>query len=77
MHKKILILANNPQQNPQTVADAVLELIEKPYGEKPFRTPVDFVGMGAAVAPYNDQLETLETALFTNFGMAAMRSVKK
>ena len=70
-------LANNPQQNPQTVADAVLELIEKPYGEKPFRTPVDFVGMGAAVAPYNDQLETLETALFTNFGMAAMRSVKK
>ena len=30
-------LSNNPAQDPQNVADAIVGVIEKPVGEKPFR----------------------------------------
>jgi NAD(P)-dependent dehydrogenase (short-subunit alcohol dehydrogenase family) len=71
------VLKNNPQQDPQRVADAVNELITKPYGEKPFRTTIDFIGMGEHVTKYNDHLEQLITGLYTNFGNQGMLSVKK
>jgi NAD(P)-dependent dehydrogenase (short-subunit alcohol dehydrogenase family) len=71
------VLKNNPQQNPQRVADAVAELITKPYGEKPFRTTIDFIGMGDHVTKYNDHLEQVITGLYTNFGTQGMLSVKK
>ncbi len=71
------VLKNNPQQNPQKVADAVAALIEMPYGEKPFRTTVDFIGMGDNVQKYNEHLEQLTTGLYTNFGMNGLLSVKK
>jgi NAD(P)-dependent dehydrogenase (short-subunit alcohol dehydrogenase family) len=51
------VLKNNPQQNPQRVADAIADLIDKPYGDKPFRTTVDFIGMGDHVQKYNEHLE--------------------
>ena len=70
------VLQNNPQQNPQRVADAVTDLIEKPVGGKPFRTTVDFIGMGDSVKAYNDHLEQLTTGLYTNFGMNDLLSVK-
>jgi NAD(P)-dependent dehydrogenase (short-subunit alcohol dehydrogenase family) len=71
------VLANNPQQDPQRVADAFAELIDKPFGEKPFRTTVDFIGMGDHVEKYNEQLAQITTGLYTNFGIAGMLSVKK
>jgi NAD(P)-dependent dehydrogenase (short-subunit alcohol dehydrogenase family) len=71
------VLKNNPQQDPQRVADAFAELIEKPYGEKPFRTTVDFLGMGDAVEKYNDHLEQVMQGLYGNFGIAGMLSVQK
>lgn len=71
------VLKNNPQQNPQRVADAVAELIEKPYGEKPFRTPVDFLGMGDLIQKYNEHLEQITTGIYTNFGIEGLLSVKK
>ncbi len=71
------VLKNNPQQNPQRVADAFVELIEKPYGEKPFRTTIDFIGMGDHVQKYNDHLEQIITGLYTNFGTQGMLSIKK
>lgn len=71
------VLKNNPQQNPQRVADAIVELIEKPYGEKPFRTTVDFIGMADHIQKYNDHLEQLTTGIYTNFGMSGLLSVKK
>jgi NAD(P)-dependent dehydrogenase (short-subunit alcohol dehydrogenase family) len=70
------VLRNNPQQNPQKVADAFAELIEKPKGEKPFRTPVDFIGMADYVQKYNDQLEQIMTGLYTNFGIQGLLTVK-
>ncbi|NQZ79206.1 MAG: SDR family oxidoreductase, partial [Ekhidna sp.] len=39
-------LANNPAQDPQNVADAIVHLIETPAGERPARTVVDKMGMG-------------------------------
>lgn len=71
------VLKENPQQDPQRVADAAAELIEKPYGEKPFRTTVDFIGMGDAIQKYNEHLDQMTTGLYTNFGIGGLLSVKK
>ena len=71
------VLANNPQQDPQRVADTFAELIDKPLGEKPFRTTVDFIGMGDHVDKYNEHLSQVTQGLYTNFGIVEMLSVKK
>jgi NAD(P)-dependent dehydrogenase (short-subunit alcohol dehydrogenase family) len=71
------VLANNPQQDPQRVADTFAELIDKPFGEKPFRTTVDFIGMGDYVEKYNEHLSQVTQGLYTNFGIVEMLSVKK
>jgi NAD(P)-dependent dehydrogenase (short-subunit alcohol dehydrogenase family) len=71
------VLANNPQQDPQRVADAFAELIEIPIGEKPFRTTVDFIGMGDHVQKYNEHLGQVTQGLYGNFGIAGMLSVQK
>lgn len=61
-------LEANPQQNAQKVADAFADLIDKPKGERPFRTTVDFIGMGELIQKYNEHLEQITTGLLTNFG---------
>jgi NAD(P)-dependent dehydrogenase (short-subunit alcohol dehydrogenase family) len=71
------VLANNPQQDPQRVADAFAELIDKPVGEKPFRTTVDFIGMGDQVEKYNEHLSQVTNDLYSNFGIADMLNVTK
>lgn len=71
------VLKNSPQQHPQKVADAILELIEKPFGEKPFRTEVDFIGMGDLIKNYNDHLEQITNGLYSNFGLNGLLTVKK
>jgi NAD(P)-dependent dehydrogenase (short-subunit alcohol dehydrogenase family) len=70
------VLMNNPQQDPQRVADAFADLINMPLGEKPFRTTVDYIGMGDHVQKYNEHLGQVTTGLYTNFGIANMLSVK-
>jgi len=70
-------LANNTEQDPQKVADAVLDVINKPVGEKPFRTTVDHMGMGDAIAPYNDQLEQITQGIYGNFQLGGLLSVSK
>jgi NAD(P)-dependent dehydrogenase (short-subunit alcohol dehydrogenase family) len=69
-------LAANPQQDPSLVADAIVSLVAAEPGTRPFRTEVDKVGMGDAVAPMNELAETTTHALFTNFGMADMLTLK-
>ncbi len=71
------VLKNNPQQDPQKVADAIAELIEKPKGEKPFRTPVGFLGMGDYIQEYNEHLEQIMIGLYTNFGTQGLLNVRK
>jgi len=77
LHNFENVLKNNPQQDPQKVADAFAELIEMPKGEKPFRTAVDFIGMADHIRKYNDHLEQIMTGLYTNFGTQGMLNVKK
>lgn len=69
-------VAANPAQNPQNVADAVAKLVNLPAGGRPFRTIVDAMGMGAAVGPYNDQLQALTEGIYNAFGMGAMLKLK-
>jgi NAD(P)-dependent dehydrogenase (short-subunit alcohol dehydrogenase family) len=70
------VLLNNPQQDPQRVADAFSDLLDIPVGKKPFRTTVDFIGMGDHVEKYNEHLAQVTTGLYTNFGIAGMLSVQ-
>jgi NAD(P)-dependent dehydrogenase (short-subunit alcohol dehydrogenase family) len=63
-------LAANPAQDPRDVAAAVLEVIERPAGARPFRTVVDRMGMGEAIRPYNEQLATLTLGIYGAFGLA-------
>lgn len=68
----VAFLADNPQQVPQLVSDAVVEIVNRAPGTRPFRTEVDRVGMGDAIKPYNDQLEKVTAGLYANFGMDGM-----
>ena len=69
-------LADNPDQKPQDVADAILGLIETPAGERPFRTVVDKMGMGDPIKDYNQQAEQLTQGIYSAFGMQDMLEVK-
>jgi NAD(P)-dependent dehydrogenase (short-subunit alcohol dehydrogenase family) len=71
------VLLNNSQQDPQRVADAFAELIDIPLGEKPFRTTVDFIGMGDHVQKYNEHLGQVTQGLYGNFGIAGMLQVQQ
>lgn len=70
-------MAGNTEQDPQLVADAVLRLVETPAGERPARTVVDKMGMGALVEPANAQLEDIMKNLYGAFQMDQMLSVKQ
>jgi len=69
-------LSANKEQNPQLVADAISKLINTSPGERPLRTVVDKMGMGAALQPYNDMLDQITAGIFGNFGMGDMLKLK-
>ena len=70
-------LAANPLQRPERVAEAIVDLLEKPYGEKPFRTVVDHMGMAEGVEAYNDLLHNVTKQIYSSFGSDAMLSMNK
>ena len=69
-------LEQNPIQNPQLVADAIVGLVNTPAGQRPVRTTVDKMGMGDTIAPYNQQLDAIHEGIFGAFGMADMLKLK-
>lgn len=69
-------LAANPAQKPQDVADAIVRVIETPAGRRTFRTVVDQMGMGAAIAPYNEHLARLTAGLYGAFHMDQLLQLK-
>ena len=69
-------LAANPQQDPQLVADAVLGVVERAHGTRPFRTEVDRIGMAEPLKGYNDHLAQVTLGIFANLGMDDMLTVK-
>ncbi|MEL7092180.1 MAG: SDR family oxidoreductase [Pseudomonadota bacterium] len=69
-------LAANPQQNPQLVADAVLQVLGATPGTRPFRTEVDRIGMAEPLKAYNDHLAQVTAGLFGNLGIEDMLTLK-
>ncbi|MEM6615972.1 MAG: SDR family oxidoreductase [Pseudomonadota bacterium] len=65
-------LEQNPQQSPQLVADAVVDVVGKAPGTRPFRTEVDKIGMGDPIKAYNDHLEQITGGVFSSLGIEGM-----
>ncbi len=70
-------LANNPEQRPEKVVDAIVGLVGMEKGQRPFRTVVDNMGMGDPIKGYNEQLEGLMKAIYGNFQMDGMLSTNQ
>ena len=70
-------MEHNPEQRPQKVADAIVDLIDQPFGERPMRTVVDALGMGEHVKNYNKVLDEMTYGIYAAFGNEAMLTVKK
>ena len=66
------MLAATPQQRPERVAEAVVALLERPFGAKPFRTVVDHVGVGPEIERYNSVLHDVTRTVMSNFGIEEM-----
>ncbi|MDA3028453.1 MAG: SDR family oxidoreductase [Actinomycetota bacterium] len=69
------VMASNAVQDPRNVADAIVALVGAPHGERPFRTIVDNLGMGDAVAPHNEGAGQMTAAIYGAFGMGHMLDV--
>ncbi|OVE75696.1 hypothetical protein BVX97_03800 [bacterium E08(2017)] len=54
--------------DPQDVADAIANLIDKPAGERPFRTIVDPLMGGAGAAGLNELQEQVQVGIAQNMG---------
>ena len=66
------MLEATPDQRPERLADAVVDLLDKPFGQKPFRTVVDYVGVGPQIERYNDVLHDVTRNVMTSFGIEDM-----
>ncbi|MAZ01674.1 MAG: short-chain dehydrogenase [Sneathiella sp.] len=66
------ILKATPEQRPERIAEAVVALLDMPFGVKPFRTVVDYVGVGPEIERYNDVLHDVTRNILTNFGIEQM-----
>jgi len=66
-----------PEQRPERVAEAVLNLVNTPFGEKPFRTVVDFSGLKAAIENYNKVLTETTKAIYTANGVDNLLTLNK
>lgn len=66
-----------PQQRPERVAEAVLNLVNTPFGEKPFRTVVDFSGLKQPIENYNKVLDDTTKAIYTANGVENLLTLNK
>ena len=69
------MLEATPDQRPERIAEAVVDLLGKPFGQKPFRTVVDHVGVGPQIERYNDVLHDVTHNVMTSFGIEDMLSL--
>jgi len=67
----------NPEQRPERVAEAVVELINTPFGEKPFRTVVDFSGLKEAIENYNKVLHETTKGVYAANGVDNLLGLNK
>ncbi len=66
------MLQATPDQRPERIAEAVVALLEKPFGQKPFRSVVDHIGVGPQIERYNDVLHEVTRNIMTSFGIEDM-----
>lgn len=66
-----------PEQRPERVAEAVLMLVNTPFGEKPFRTVVDFSGLKPAIEEYNLVLNETMKKIYTANGVDYLLALNK
>jgi NAD(P)-dependent dehydrogenase (short-subunit alcohol dehydrogenase family) len=69
-------LANTPDQDPQKVADTIVDLIALPVDERPFRTIVDYMPWRDGIASYNEQFDGLIKGIYGGFGIEHLLEVK-
>ncbi|MDW3647125.1 MAG: SDR family oxidoreductase [Bacteroidia bacterium] len=70
-------MESSPMQRPQRVADAVVDLLELPFGKKPFRTVVDFMALREPIEAYNESLDKTTRAIYQGNGIENMLSLNK
>lgn len=66
-----------PEQRPERVAEAVLKIVNTPFGEKPFRIVVDFSGLKQPIENYNKVLNETTKAIYTANGVANLLTLNK
>ncbi|MFP1632678.1 SDR family NAD(P)-dependent oxidoreductase [Zhengella sp. ZM62] len=66
------MLEATPEQRPERIAEAVVALLDMPFGKKPFRTVVDHTGVGPEIERYNGVLHDVTRTVLTNFGIERM-----
>ena len=66
------MLEATPDQRPERVAEAVVALLDLPFGRKPFRTVVDHTGVGPEIERYNTALHDVTRTVLSTFGIADM-----
>ncbi len=66
------MLTATPDQRPERIAEAVVGLLERRFGQKPFRTVVDQFGVGPEIERYNDVLNDLTRNVMTSLGIEDM-----
>ncbi len=66
-----------PEQRPEKVSEAVVALVNTPFGEKPFRTVVDFSGLKHSIENYNKVLNETTKAIYTANGVDNLLTLNK
>lgn len=66
-----------PEQKPEKVAGAVVELINTPFGQKPYRTVVDFSGLKEPIENYNKLLEQTTKGVYSSIGVDNLLALNK
>lgn len=73
----VAYVASIPEQRPERVAEAVVHLINTPFGEKQFRTVVDFSGLKQPIERYNKVLNETTKAIYTANGVENLLTLNK
>ncbi len=69
-------LSGENAPDPQWIADIVADLVDKPAGERPFRTVRDGLGMEEPIKAINATTDQSVEGIYTAFGMEGMLKVK-
>jgi NAD(P)-dependent dehydrogenase (short-subunit alcohol dehydrogenase family) len=73
----VSFLESIPEQRPERVAEAVVALVNTSFGQKPFRTVVDFSGLKQTIENYNKALNETTKAIYAANGVANLLTLNK